>query len=114
MDRAPHASSGSARRSARRTARARRVPRRRHGDARGTLNVARPRGTCGISMSVSAEPTARDDAQGERGERNRRRRSMAEDALNIPNLLTMARVLMIPLFLWFLDKDTPRSGFWAA
>ncbi len=39
---------------------------------------------------------------------------MAEDALNIPNLLTMARVVMIPVFLWFLDKDTPKDGFWAA
>jgi CDP-diacylglycerol--glycerol-3-phosphate 3-phosphatidyltransferase len=42
------------------------------------------------------------------------RRSMAEDALNIPNLLTMARVVMIPVCLWFLDKDSPRSCFWAA
>jgi CDP-diacylglycerol--glycerol-3-phosphate 3-phosphatidyltransferase len=42
-----------------------------------------------------------------------RRRSLAEDALNIPNLLTFGRILMIPLCLWFLDQDTPRSGFWA-
>lgn len=43
-----------------------------------------------------------------------RRRTLAEDALNIPNLLTFGRILMIPLCLWFLDQDTPRSGFWAA
>jgi CDP-diacylglycerol--glycerol-3-phosphate 3-phosphatidyltransferase len=48
------------------------------------------------------------------GERAQRRRSMTEDALNIPNLLTMGRVVMIPLFIWFLDKDTPKDGFWAA
>jgi CDP-diacylglycerol---glycerol-3-phosphate 3-phosphatidyltransferase len=42
------------------------------------------------------------------------RRSLAQDAVNIPNLLTFARILMIPLCLWLLDKDTPRSGFWAA
>ena len=42
-----------------------------------------------------------------------KRRPLAEDAFNIPNLLTMLRVVMIPLCLWFLDKDTPRSGFWA-
>ena len=43
-----------------------------------------------------------------------RRRSLAEDALNIPNLLTMARVVMIPIFLFFLDQDTPRACFYAA
>lgn len=34
--------------------------------------------------------------------------------MNVPNLLTFGRILMIPLCLWFLDQDTPRSGFWAA
>lgn len=34
--------------------------------------------------------------------------------MNIPNLLTFGRILMIPLCLWFLDQDTPRSGFWSA
>lgn len=42
------------------------------------------------------------------------RRSLAQDAVNIPNLLTFGRIVMIPLCLWFLDKDTPRSGFWAS
>ncbi len=46
--------------------------------------------------------------------RAQRRRTLAEDALNIPNLLTMARVVMIPVFLWFLNQDTPKSCFWAA
>lgn len=39
---------------------------------------------------------------------------MAEDALNIPNLLTFARILMIPVCLTFLDRDTPVACFWAA
>ena len=39
---------------------------------------------------------------------------MREDALNIPNLLTFGRILMIPLCLWFLDQNTPLSGVWAA
>jgi CDP-diacylglycerol---glycerol-3-phosphate 3-phosphatidyltransferase len=43
-----------------------------------------------------------------------RRTSLAEDALNVPNLLTMGRILMIPLFLWLLDSETPRACFWAA
>ncbi|MEO8800293.1 MAG: CDP-diacylglycerol--glycerol-3-phosphate 3-phosphatidyltransferase [Polyangiaceae bacterium] len=46
--------------------------------------------------------------------RAQRRRTLTEDALNIPNLLTMARVVMIPVFLWFLNQDTPKSCFWAA
>ena len=44
----------------------------------------------------------------------RRRPKLAEDALNIPNLLTMGRIVMIPVFLWFLDKGTPTGGLWAA
>jgi CDP-diacylglycerol--glycerol-3-phosphate 3-phosphatidyltransferase len=44
----------------------------------------------------------------------RRRRSLAEDALNLPNLLTMARIVMIPVCLAFLDRDTPRDCFWSA
>ncbi len=41
------------------------------------------------------------------------RRPLMADALNIPNLLTFGRVLMIPVFLFFLAKDTKISGFWA-
>jgi CDP-diacylglycerol--glycerol-3-phosphate 3-phosphatidyltransferase len=43
-----------------------------------------------------------------------RRHSLASDALNLPNLLTMGRIVMIPLFLWFLDKGTLHACFWAA
>jgi CDP-diacylglycerol---glycerol-3-phosphate 3-phosphatidyltransferase len=43
-----------------------------------------------------------------------RRTSLAQDALNLPNLLTMGRIFMIPVFLWFLDSETPRACFWAA
>jgi CDP-diacylglycerol--glycerol-3-phosphate 3-phosphatidyltransferase len=46
--------------------------------------------------------------------RRQKRRSLAQDALNLPNLLTMARIVMIPLCLVFLDRDTPRDGFWAS
>jgi CDP-diacylglycerol---glycerol-3-phosphate 3-phosphatidyltransferase len=42
------------------------------------------------------------------------RRPLAQDVVNLPNLLTMGRVAMIPFFLWQLDKGTPRSGLYAA
>ena len=41
------------------------------------------------------------------------RRTLAQDALNIPNLLTMGRVVAIPFFVWLLDTPTPVRGFWA-
>jgi CDP-diacylglycerol--glycerol-3-phosphate 3-phosphatidyltransferase len=46
--------------------------------------------------------------------RAERRRSMRQDAFNLPNALTFGRILMIPLCLWFLDQDTPKAGFWSA
>ena len=42
-----------------------------------------------------------------------RRRTLAEDALNLPNLLTLARVAAIPFLIWLLDTPTPVSNFWA-
>jgi CDP-diacylglycerol--glycerol-3-phosphate 3-phosphatidyltransferase len=43
-----------------------------------------------------------------------RRATLFRDVWNIPNVLTMGRIVMIPLCLWFLNQDTSRSGFWAA
>ena len=43
----------------------------------------------------------------------RRPRTLAEDALNIPNLLTMARIAAIPFFVWLLEPPTPVRNFWA-
>ncbi len=43
-----------------------------------------------------------------------RRKSLAEDALNIPNLLTFGRIVAIPFFVWLLDVPSPVRGFWAA
>jgi CDP-diacylglycerol---glycerol-3-phosphate 3-phosphatidyltransferase len=42
-----------------------------------------------------------------------RRRTLAEDALNLPNMLTMGRIAAIPFFVWLLDSPTPVRGFWA-
>jgi CDP-diacylglycerol--glycerol-3-phosphate 3-phosphatidyltransferase len=41
-------------------------------------------------------------------------RTLREDALNLPNLLTMCRIVVIPLVLLLLDRGGPRDCFWAA
>lgn len=42
------------------------------------------------------------------------RRAFREDVWNLPNVLTMGRVAMIPLVLWYLVSGTPRDGFVAS
>jgi CDP-diacylglycerol---glycerol-3-phosphate 3-phosphatidyltransferase len=42
-----------------------------------------------------------------------RRRTLREDAVNLPNLLTMGRVLAIPLVLWLMVQQTREGNFWA-
>jgi CDP-diacylglycerol--glycerol-3-phosphate 3-phosphatidyltransferase len=46
--------------------------------------------------------------------RAERRRSLKQDALNLPNLLTMGRVATIPVVLWLLESGTPKACTWAA
>jgi CDP-diacylglycerol--glycerol-3-phosphate 3-phosphatidyltransferase len=43
-----------------------------------------------------------------------RRRSIKADALNLPNILTMARVAMIPVVCWLIERGTPKDCFIAA
>lgn len=43
-----------------------------------------------------------------------RRRSLKQDALNLPNMLTFGRIAVIPLVLWLLDSGTPSDCAWAA
>lgn len=43
-----------------------------------------------------------------------RRPSIREDAINLPNLLTMLRIALIPVVLWLLWDGTPKANFWAA
>jgi CDP-diacylglycerol--glycerol-3-phosphate 3-phosphatidyltransferase len=42
------------------------------------------------------------------------RRSLAQDAMNLPNLLTLGRIAAIPFFVWLLDSPSPRRCFWAS
>jgi CDP-diacylglycerol--glycerol-3-phosphate 3-phosphatidyltransferase len=44
----------------------------------------------------------------------KRRTSIREDAINLPNLLTFLRILLIPLVLVLMARGTPRANFWAA
>lgn len=48
------------------------------------------------------------------GTKQQRRRSLRDDAINVPNALTMMRILLIPVVLWQLGNATPRANFWAA
>jgi CDP-diacylglycerol--glycerol-3-phosphate 3-phosphatidyltransferase len=43
-----------------------------------------------------------------------RRRSIKEDALNLPNILTMARIVVIPVVLWLIERGTPKDCMIAA
>lgn len=42
-----------------------------------------------------------------------KRTSIREDAINLPNLLTMLRIALIPGVLFLLWEGTPKSNFWA-
>lgn len=46
--------------------------------------------------------------------RRERRRRLTQDAWNLPNLLTYARVGMIPVVLYLLDRGTRRDAIYAA
>lgn len=49
-----------------------------------------------------------------REERLERRQSIKEDVWNLPNLLTMARMAVIPVVLWLIDRGSPRDCLLAA
>jgi len=46
-------------------------------------------------------------------EKRARRNTLREDALNLPNLLTMGRVVVIPIVLWLMAQNTREGNFWA-
>jgi CDP-diacylglycerol---glycerol-3-phosphate 3-phosphatidyltransferase len=62
-----------------------------------------------VSPEVHAEKAPVDRAL-----RAARRRSMRDDALNLPNLLTMGRIAIIPLVLWLLQRGSPNDCVVAA
>jgi CDP-diacylglycerol---glycerol-3-phosphate 3-phosphatidyltransferase len=63
---------------------------------------------------MSPDTKAEKGEKAEKAEKARRPRSIREDAVNLPNLLTMLRVVLIPVVLWLLAEGTPIANFWAA
>lgn len=59
-----------------------------------------------------APPTARNERPSLIA-RRARRRTLREDAVNLPNLLTMLRIVLIPLALYLIIDGTPRACFWS-
>ncbi len=44
----------------------------------------------------------------------RRNSSLKRDIWNIPNIMTMGRIVAIPVILWLIDRGTPVDGVYAA
>jgi CDP-diacylglycerol--glycerol-3-phosphate 3-phosphatidyltransferase len=44
----------------------------------------------------------------------RKRGALREEILNAPNLVTMARIALIPFFVVLLESESRRNSFWAA
>jgi CDP-diacylglycerol---glycerol-3-phosphate 3-phosphatidyltransferase len=63
---------------------------------------------------MSDDDDSSTDVEDARGERKRRRRSLSQDALNLPNLLTFGRVFAIPIVILLLDRGTPEDCVLAA
>jgi CDP-diacylglycerol--glycerol-3-phosphate 3-phosphatidyltransferase len=63
---------------------------------------------------MPADPPPSTAALSSRSLRAHRRRTLWEDARNLPNLLTFLRILMIPVVLLLLDRGAPRDCYWAA
>lgn len=65
------------------------------------------------SVADVSEAASRHPRSG-RKQRALRRRSLRADAFNLPNLLTMARIAIIPLVLWLLEQGSPHACVVAA
>ena len=63
---------------------------------------------------MSDDQAAAPSPMSKKSLRAHRRRTLWEDAKNLPNLLTFLRVLMIPAVLVLLDRGAPRDCYWAA
>jgi len=57
---------------------------------------------------------ARSRRAATRQRRKETRKTLWEDAKNLPNLLTFVRILMIPVVLVLLERGRPKDCYWAA
>jgi CDP-diacylglycerol--glycerol-3-phosphate 3-phosphatidyltransferase len=64
-------------------------------------------------LRLSTKMASNNPAMVDPEQRALRRNTLRGDALNLPNLLTMARVVMIPIVLWLMAQDTRVCNFWA-
>ncbi len=65
--------------------------------------------------AAKSRAQARRDLRKERRQlRAQKRRTLWQDARNLPNLLTFLRILMIPGVLVLLERGGPKHCFWAA
>jgi CDP-diacylglycerol--glycerol-3-phosphate 3-phosphatidyltransferase len=67
-----------------------------------------------MTTPVDSEPPPPKRGRPTKAERLKARRSLRDDALNIPNLLTFGRILVIPIVLLLLDRGTPEDCLLAA
>lgn len=56
----------------------------------------------------------KEDRERKRAEKGLRPSVLLEQLWNLPNMLTVARILVIPLFVWFTYDADPWSSAWAA
>jgi phosphatidylglycerophosphate synthase len=69
---------------------------------------------CSSMAAEHTEPSGEPPVLPRRELRRRQTKTLWQDAKNLPNLLTFARILMIPAVLVLLSRGTPSDCFWAA
>lgn len=67
-----------------------------------------------VSKRAAKRAQKKQDRTARREVARKNRKTLWEDARNLPNLLTFARILMIPVVLLLLGRGTPRDCYWAA
>jgi CDP-diacylglycerol--glycerol-3-phosphate 3-phosphatidyltransferase len=66
-------------------------------------------------LKAEAKQRKRDEKQRKREEKRARGPSpLLKEFWNLPNMLTMGRIAVIPLFVWFTYDGNPMYSYWAA